>query len=269
MKEFCFLDGARLEDAPVLRSLAYGEGVFESFRWKGGPPVHLFLHLERMRRGAEFLGIPPPANTVVKQRITEAATHAGGGDLKMKVCLLSGGSPVYYSRPRTGSLLVSASRRMPPPEAIALWVCSDRRPVQSRLYAHKTLNYLGNIVARREALARGADEALFLDSLGAVVETSCQNVFWMKCPRLFTPSTECPLLPGVTRKLILRVGRKLGFEVECGNFPLEALLSGDCGFLTNASIGMVRVSAIASTAMPPAPEHFARLRDALLNELGW
>ena len=269
MKEVCLLDGARLKNAPVLRSLAFGEGVFESFRWKGRPPVHLDLHLDRMRRGAEFLGIPPPADSLVEQRITEVAVSAGNGDLKVKVCLLSGGSPVYYARPCTGSLLVSAGRRGTAPEAISLWVCGERRPVQSRLYAHKTLNYLGNIVAKREALDRGADEALFLDALGAIVETSCQNVFWMKGRHLFTPSTRCPLLPGVTRSVVLGVGRKLGLELKHGSFPLEDLLSSDCGFLTNAGIGMVRISAINGTAMPSVPECFESLRSALRKELRW
>ena len=269
MEDLYLLNGNRLENAALLRTLAFGEGVFESFRWKGSFPVFLSRHLERMRKGAEFLGIPPLKETQVRQRIAEAASLSGERDLHMKVCLLSGGSPVYYARPRTTSLLVSARPRSKIPGAVSLWVSAERRPEQSQLYAHKTLNYLGNIVAKRRAIERGADEALILDTGGAVAETSCQNIFWIKGNRIFTPTAEGPLLPGVTRHLTLQVCRKLGFEINSGRFPLEQLLQSDCAFLTNAVMGMVYVQAVDGTTMPFAPDPYENIRGRLYKELGW
>ena len=180
MEEFFFLNGKRLEDPPALRALFYGEGVFESFRWKGAPPVFLSTHLERMRRGAEFLGIPFPGEARVRLRIEDAAEKAEGNDLHVKACLLGEGDAVFHSRPREASLLVSAKPRSESPEAVSLWVCGERRSGRNRLFSHKTLNYLGNVLAKREALEKGFDEALFLDTDGRVAETSCHNVFWVK-----------------------------------------------------------------------------------------
>ena len=269
MKELFFLDGKRLEDVPALRALFYGEGVFESFRWKGSPPVFLSMHLERMRKGADFLGIPFPPESQVRSRIEDAAETAPGGDLHVKACLLAQGDALYHSRPLGGSLLVSVRPRLESPDALSLWVCGERRPRQNSLFSHKTLNYLGNIVAKREAVDRGFDEALFLDTDGGVAETSCHNVFWAKGKNLFTPSSECPVLPGVTREIVLRSARRFGYEPVCGNFILEELISSDYAFLTNAVAGIVYVSGVDGDTMSSVPRSYEVMRESLLSEFGW
>ncbi len=269
MEELFFLDGKRFEGVPALRALFYGEGVFESFRWKGSPPVFLSMHLERMRKGADFLGIPFPPESQIRLRIEDAAGASPGDDLHVKACLLAQGDTVYHSRPRASSLLVSVRPRVESPDSLSLWVCGERRPPQNSLFSHKTLNYLGNIVAKREAVERGFDEALLLDTDGGVAETSCHNVFWAKGKKLFTPSSECPVLPGVTREIVLRLAERLGYEPVCGNFPLEELLSSDYAFLTNAGVGIVYVSGINGDVKPSVPRSYEVIRKSLLLELGW
>lgn len=269
MEELFFLDGKMLEGVPALRALFYGEGVFESFRWKGSPPVFLSMHLEKMRKGADFLGIPFPPESQVRLRVEDAAGASPGNDLHVKACLLAQGDAVYHSKPRAASLLVSVRPRAQSPDALSLWVCSERRPPQNSLFSHKTLNYLGNIVAKRGAIERGFDEALFLDTDGRVAETSCHNIFWAKGKRLFTPSSECPVLPGVTREIVLRSASRLGYEPVCGNFPLEELLSSDYAFLTNAVAGIVYVSGVGGDAMSSVPRSYEVMRESLLSEFGW
>lgn len=269
MDELFFLDGKRLENPPALRALFYGEGVFETFRWKESPPVFLYMHLERMRRGAEFLGIPFPGESRVRLLIEDAVEKAAGDDLHVKVCLLGEGDAVFHSRPRSASLFVSVRPRAEGHEAVSLRVSGERRSPRNRLFSHKTLNYLGNVLAKREAREKGFDEALFLDTDGRVAETSCHNVFWIKGKKLFTPSSECPVLPGVTRGIVLRSAERLGYEPVCGGFPLEELLSSDYAFLTNAVAGIVYVSGVDGEEKPPAPRSYEVIRKSLLSEFGW
>ncbi len=269
MEKLFFLNGKSLESLPALRALFYGEGVFESFRWKNGPPVFLSMHLKRMRAGADFLGIPFPSEDKVRLRIEEAAERAPGNDLHIKACLLSEGEEVFYSSPRASSLLVSVRPRVESPQTASLWVCGGRRPPRNRLFSYKTLNYLGNVLGKREAREKGFDEVLFLDTDGRVAETSSHNVFWVKKKKLFTPSFECPILPGVTREIVLRAGEQLGYEVFCGSFSLDELLSSDYAFLTNAVAGVVYVSGVDGDAMPFAPKSYEVMRQSLLSEFGW
>ncbi|MCY3986137.1 MAG: aminotransferase class IV [Candidatus Dadabacteria bacterium] len=269
MEEIFFLDGKRIETPPALRALFYGEGVFESFRWKGRAPVFLSMHLERMRRGARFLGIPFPSESAVRLHIEKSAAKAKGEDLHLKACLLGDGDTVFYSRPQIASLFVSVKHRVQPPKSVSVCVCGQRRSAKNRLFSHKTLNYLENVLAKRQALENGFEEVLFLDTDGNVAETSCHNVFWVKEKKLFTPSSECPVLPGVTREIILRLAARIGYETASGSFSIEELLSSDYVFLTNAVAGIVYVSGVDGDALSPPPGGYEILRKSLFFELGW
>lgn len=269
MEEHVFLDGKRLVDQPALRACFFGEGVFETFRWKNSPPAFLSMHIDRMRRGSEFVGIPFPGEAEARHRIADAAATAAPDDLHIKACLLGEGDTSYPSRPHAGSFLVSVKPRATYPDTASLWISDQRRAPQYRLYSHKTLNYLGNIVAKREALANGFDDALFLDTDGNVAESSCHNIFWVSGTTLFTPSSDGPILPGVTREVVLGLADRLGLEPCCGSFPLEELVRSDFAFLTNAVAGIVYVSRVGIRSMPPAPRAFELVREALFLDMGW
>lgn len=269
MEELVFINGKRLKESSALRAIFYGDGIFESFRWTDFPPVFLSLHLERMRRGAEYLGIPFPGGAAIRLGIEDAVGKAAGNDLHVKACLWGEGNTVFHARPRAASFLVSVKAHVAGPEALSLWVSEERRSPRSRLFSHKTLNYLGNIVAKREAFEKGFDDALFLDTDGRVAETSCHNIFWVRGKTLFTPSSECPILPGVTREVVLRLAGQLGYETRCGGFSLHELLASDYAFLTNAGAGMVYISNVDDNPMPSAPRSYASFRALLLSEFGW
>lgn len=269
MEKLVFINGKRLGEVSALRAMFYGEGVFETFRWTDSPPLFLSLHLDRMRRGAHYLGLPFPGAAEARRGIEDAVEQAAENDLNVKACLLGDGNTAFHSRPTTASFLVSVKPHVKGPKTISLRVCEERRSSQSRLYSHKTLNYLGNVVAKRAALEKGFDDVLFLDTDGRVAETSCHNIFWVKEKALFTPSAACPILPGVTREIVLRLANRLGYETLCGEFFLDELLSSDYAFLTNAGAGIIYVSSVNGSPTPSAPRSYELVRESLLSEFGW
>ncbi len=269
MRELFFLNGKRFEGFSPIRALFYGEGVFETFRWKERAPVFLPRHIERMRRGAKFLGIPFPQEKEVLLCIENAVDQAGGGDLRVKVCLLSEGNSVFSSPPTGASVFVSVSHRQDPPESISLGVCDERRSIENSLLSHKTLNYLSNITARRKVVDRGFEEVLFLNTENAVTETSCHNIFWVKGNKLFTPAVDCAILAGVTRGVVLDLCPRLGYEPVCGSFPIEELLRCDFVFLTNAVAGIFYVREVSGKEMPSVSQDYNTFKESLFLELGW
>ncbi len=269
MKELFFLNGKSLDGFPPVRALFYGEGVFETFRWKESPPIFLSRHIERMRRGAEFLGIPFPGEREIMLHMENAVEQIGGGDLRVKVCLLGEGCPVFSSSPSGAGVFVSVSRRSAYPETVSLGVCDERRSAESSLLSHKTLNYLSNITARRKAVERGFDEVLFLNTDNAVTETSCHNIFWVKGKKLFTPALSCAILAGVTREAVLDLCPGLGYESVCGSFSIRELFCCDFVFVTNAGAGILYVRGVDGRDMPPVPQDYDALKRSLFLELGW
>ncbi len=114
-------------------------------------------------------------------------------------------------------------------------VHNERSPV-ARV---KSLNYLDMILARREAEARGAEEAIVLNTHGRVAEASAANVFAVQGKRLLTPPVEEGCLPGIVRAEVLRVAPSVGLEVAVEPLALQALGEADEAFVTNSRIGVV------------------------------
>ncbi|MFC6724367.1 aminotransferase class IV, partial [Halobium palmae] len=106
----------------------------------------------------------------------------------------------------------------------------------------KTHNYLNGILARLELRVEGpdgpettADEALVLDDDGYVAEGATSNVFLVDGDALHTPSLDGPVLPGVTRSVVLDLAREEGIPVNEGRYRSDDLRSADEAFLTNTT----------------------------------
>ncbi|GMR04520.1 MAG: branched-chain amino acid transaminase [Thermodesulfobacteriota bacterium] len=100
--------------------------------------------------------------------------------------------------------------------------------------AKVTGSYVNSILAKREAVATGADEALMLDTEGYVSEGSGENVFMVKGGRLkTTPLTS--ILDGITRDSVLKIARDLGIEVVEQRFTRDELYTADEAFFTGTA----------------------------------
>lgn len=267
--EIIFLDGEPLKEKIPLRSLLYGEGVFETFRWKGSPPVYLDKHIDRMEIGSEFLSIPFPGKRRIKTAVEEAVKTSKIADAYVKVCLLSSGGMKFHERAKEGCVLVIVREYEPQKENMRAHVVQMRRTSSSPLLRVKSVNYLENVLARREAMEKCYDEAIFLNERGEVTEGSSTNIFWVKKEVLHTPAVECGLLPGITREALISLAPKMGLNVVEGRFRLDEVISSDCVFLTNSLVGMVALTCVDKTDVKLDEKMFAKLRIALFKKLRW
>ena len=74
-------------------------------------------------------------------------------------------------------------------------------------------NYVNSILAKREVMAAGYQEAIMLDAQGYVCEASGENVFAIKNGTLFTPPAGASILGGITRATVLTLCEELGLRV--------------------------------------------------------
>jgi branched-subunit amino acid aminotransferase/4-amino-4-deoxychorismate lyase len=267
--EFLFLDGNPLVEKIPLRSLLYAEGVFETFRWRGAPPVFLGRHLDRMRQGSEFLSIPFPGGEDIKSAVEDAIRSSNLTDAYVKVCLLSSGPTKFYKRAGEGHVLVIVRSYEPSKERMRAHVASFKRNSSSPLLRVKSLNYLENVLARREAQGDGCDEAIFLNERGDIAEGSSTNIFWVRENVLYTPAVDCGLLPGITREALVSLAPEIGLNVVEGGFDLNEILSSDGAFLTNSLIGIAALTGIDEVDLKPNEELFVKLRTTLFKKFRW
>jgi 4-amino-4-deoxychorismate lyase len=244
------------------------KGVSETFRWIAGFPVFFDRHLERMKKGAGILGIPFPGEEAVKEMVVNAILESRINDGYIKVCLLSQGPTVFYGYPKGSSLLVIVREYIRENMPIKAQVASFRRSSQSPVHKLKSLNYMENILAKREAMLHGFDEAIFLNDKGELTEANASNIFWFKEDTLFTPSPECGLLPGVIRGVLIELAKEMGIKVIEGSFDLDSLVHSHGGFVTNSLIGAIAISHLERFELPIS-KHFDMIKVSLLERLRW
>jgi branched-chain amino acid aminotransferase len=107
--------------------------------------------------------------------------------------------------------------------------------VNAKMTKGKTCgDYVNSILAKREALLDGYDEAILLDTQGLVSEASGENIFVVRDRVLATPSLYS-VLGGVTRDTILEIARDKGVPIEERAITRDELYVADEVFLTGTA----------------------------------
>jgi aminodeoxychorismate lyase len=253
---FVFLNGKFVPEEQAVvsvfdRSFLYGDGLFETMRVFNGKPFRWAQHLERLQRGAEFLKIKLPFTTAqLREFADELIGKNKMPDALMRLTLsrgigVRGCSPKGAENPTLAISLHPAPGT--PASGTAHWkliTSSHRLPSNEPLAYFKTCNKLAQILARMEADAAGADEALLLNTDGFVVEGASSNLFWIHDNQVCTSPLASGILPGITRSVILEICRSLSLPVREINISPEKLKNADGVFVSLSSCGVMEIGSL-------------------------
>jgi branched-chain amino acid aminotransferase len=112
------------------------------------------------------------------------------------------------------------------------FIKNDSHP--SMYLAKANGNYISSMLALDEAMSKGYDEALLLDSKGYVAEGSGENIFMIKDGVLYTPELTASL-NGITRNTIMTLAKETGYDVVETTIKIEQLYDADEAFFTGTA----------------------------------
>jgi branched-subunit amino acid aminotransferase/4-amino-4-deoxychorismate lyase len=226
-------------------------------------------HLERWQSGASLMGMaPPPDAERVRQLAAEAVARSGIGDGALRLNWSRGGGGRGLEPPPVGPegspgqrfwLQLSAATPCFDPLAVIV-SATERRCSTSLLSRCKSFAYGSSILARRQARAAGADDALLASSAGGLCCGTTANLLVLRAGQWCTPPLASGCLPGVMRRRALELD--LAQEAQ-QPIELSELASGQirAALLIN-SLGCRPISAIEGLALaavePGAAERFWR-----------
>jgi branched-chain amino acid aminotransferase len=114
--------------------------------------------------------------------------------------------------------------------------------------------YVGSVLAKREAQRHGCEDAIMLDSEGRVAEGTTNNVFIVSKGALLTPPLELSILAGITRDSVITLARELGIEVIERSFTRDMLYTASEIFLTGTAVEVTPVREVDGYVIgPPGP----------------
>jgi len=226
-----------LRVSPIGDGFMFGLGLFETIKVLKGRPVFFEDHHARLVRSAVELGlgiVTPLEELRARCRQVIAANRLVDGNLKLIA---------FQDEAATGEIIL-AREGLYPAERYTRGFRLRTLPGQARTgrqFALKTLNYLHAITAKREALADGYDEALFVDANENLLEGATSNLFLVAGGRVHTPPADGRILPGVARGRVLKL---LGDRAQEGPLSIRQLQEADEVFVTNALLGVMPVAGV-------------------------
>ncbi|MEA1931326.1 MAG: aminotransferase class IV [Euryarchaeota archaeon] len=229
------------------RGFLYGDAAFETMRAYGGEVFEWEAHMDRLAETCQVLGLDHGlSDGDLRERVDETLAANTLQEAYIRLSITRGVQPgkltpdeavdptvvvIVSELPRGGQ----GSQPVWDGPATLQTVKTKRIPDASIPARAKTHNYLNGILARLELRVTGADEALLVDAEGHVTEGATSNLFFVRDNALRTPSLDGPVLPGITRRVILELAREEGIPVEEGQYSPEEIRSADEVFLTNST----------------------------------
>lgn len=261
-RKYVFLNGQIVDaDAAVVSvfdvGFTHAAGLFETFRSYRSQVFRLDTHLKRLADSARVLSLAVPVDAaLLKEGVARVLRANELLDARIRLTVTAGsprrdapdgGAP-------GGTVLIAASPFAPQPanvyeQGLTVCISAHKQTRYSPIAGHKTLGYLPRLIALREAQAKGCGEALWFTTENLLAEACHSNVFLVKEGRLLTPPFDTPVLPGVTRGVVLELAR--ANEIECEEKPLtiDDLLSADEVFLTGSALELMPVARIERHAV--------------------
>jgi aminodeoxychorismate lyase len=259
------------------RSFLYGDGLFETMRVSNGKPFRWWQHIERLRKGGDYLGIKIPisckalekfaAELIARNQMPEALLRLTvsrgvglrgyspkGADKPTVVMTLH----PFLGAPTSGSAWFDKSVRRAGSETGApvgwkLVTASFRLPAGEKLAHFKTANKLAQVLARAEADATGADEGLLCNTDGFVIEGASSNLFWIEGDTICTPPLASGILAGVTRAVTVELCQQLGLPLAERLSTPDSLRRASGVFLTLSSLGVVAARELDGVQLSQSP----------------
>lgn len=232
------------------RGFLLSDGVFETMRAYNGEIYCLSDHYERLKKSARFLDIPFSITLQEMQDITKQLLEKNGlkeKDASLRLTLTRGTGPRGLLPPENINptlMLTSFPFAGSVAKPLKVVVSDIRRNEFSPLSNIKSLCYLDNIVARRNAAKQGADECIMLNTQGNIACASVANVFIVTSKGIITPRLEDGVLPGITRKIVLSICKENHIPIYEEKVTENDLMKAKEVFFTNRLIEIQSVMQI-------------------------
>ena len=245
-----FYDEKNAKISVFDHGLLYGDGIFEGIRAYHGRVFKLKEHIDRLFYSAKAILLTiPMSHAQIMRAVVETCRRnkIRDGYIRLVVTRGVGGLGLNPNKCKAASVIIIADRiQLYPVELYERGMDIITVPTTRNLHsalnpAIKSLNYLNNILAKIEANNGGCEEAIMLNAEGFVSECTGDNIFIVKAGQLLTPPLSAGALYGITRGVVLELGRESGLTTGEPNLTRYDLFNADECFLTGTGAELIPI----------------------------
>jgi len=231
------------------RGFMYGDGVFETMGGSNGVVFKLGEHLDRIYKSFKITGIRIPySKDFLRKQIYRLLKVNKLKDAYIRLTVTRGTGTVGLAKIecKNPTVVITAKQFKPYPawmykKGIRVKIIEVRQNENSPVSGIKTVSFLNYILARLASKKAGFDDAIMLNSKGKVCEATVSNIFLIKRKKLITPSLKSGILPGITRRSVMKIAPTAGLKVKEALITPRQLYDADEVFLTNSIMEIMPV----------------------------
>ena len=219
----------------------YGDGLFETMRFDNNKIFYYHKHFNRLQEGLKYIHLDIPFDNnkmygLLNQIIQKNSLKSGiirlmitRGNLNN---LLSQSSPNIY-------INIKPFYQVPSKPVKIIFYNEKKFPIIRSNPAIKSMNYIGNMLAKKTCDNEGGFEPAFYNENNIITECAIRNIFFIKKSILYTPSSDLGILSGVMRDTIFEIAKLLNIKYYESNINIKDIEKYDEAFITSTGIGLL------------------------------
>jgi D-alanine transaminase len=231
------------------RGFQFGDAVYEVIVAYGARLFLLERHMRRLRRSAGAISLEYDFDRNPLEPIIEDGLRRSGFEDAMVYLQLTRGVAPRVHAPPEGLTPTVVMTFKPLPglpaglreQGVRVMTTVDTR--WSKCYI-KATTLLPNVLAKREALRRSYDDAIFVTEKGEVRECTASNIFFAEGGRLRIPPRTEAILHGVTQGFLMECAATIGLSVEENTCDVAALRTADEVFMSGTTVEALGITSI-------------------------
>jgi branched-chain amino acid aminotransferase len=238
------------EDARISvldHGLLFGDSVYETLRTYNGKPFLFSRHFARLEHSAAAIDLKLPwSKTKTREEVVQTLLAGecrirlmvtrGVGELAADIETCTEPAVIIIAVP-----LVALPQRIYQ-QGVDVVISSVRR--SGRLADIKTGSLIHQVLARREAKAKHAFEAILLTADEKISDGITSNIYMVRDGKILTPAHDAGIVEGITRAVILQLARDKGLQVVEGFFDVAEISDAEEMFLTSTTREVVPIARV-------------------------
>lgn len=221
----------------------YGDGLFETIRFENRKLFLINKHLDRLRHGLKTLDMEYDVSNHEIIQLLESLINKNSiknGLLRLMITRGDIEGPIW-EHDGTHNTYVSINSLIDTPEIPVKVIFFDELnyPIIRFNPAIKSMNYIGNMKAKKDAYHAGAFEPVFYNRDKIITECAIRNIFFIKQNILYTPSLDLGVLPGVMRDTIIDIAKSEKLGIKEAHIHFDNINNFDEAFISSSGIGIL------------------------------
>ncbi len=219
----------------------YGDGLFETMRFDNKKIFSYEKHFARLQQGLKNINLIIPFKKnqlyeILKKSISKNLLNSG--ILRLIVTRGTQNNKLNNLSPNV-YISIKPFYSIPIKPVKIIFYNENKFPLIRYNPAIKSMNYLGNMLAKKQCDKDGGFEPAFYNNHNIITECAIRNIFFIKDENLFTPSLDLGILSGVMRETILLISKSLSLKCYESHINFSEINNFDEAFITSTGIGLL------------------------------